>query len=128
MKVLFWFVSVLSIAVGLVFSFIAFMVRDMGLAATAFGEIMCIAGMLSWVVAIVGMVVGRISLRKGKKMLAILFALLGVIYGGIFFGGLAIDDIADTNRHESQAADRNEQLYGENWNETPAIEGLPEQY
>lgn len=128
MKVLFWIISVVSIIVGLMLSFICLVVRGFGLAGTAFGEIVHIVGMLSCAVSIIGMVLGIIKLRKGKKKAAIMFALLGLIFSGIIFGGIEIDEMIYAKRLDAQFENRDEQMYGENWNAAPNVEGIPEHY
>ena len=128
MKILFWILAILSIPVSLFVSFICYMIYGLDLAGTGFGEVVCVAGMLALVVCVVGAVLGIIKLRKGNVKKAIAFALAGVVYSGIIIAGIFIDDAADTMLLEKDIAERNDQLYGENWNAHPALEGIPELY
>ena len=128
MKILFWIFAILSISVSLFVSFICYMIHGLGFAGTGFGAVVCVAGMLALVVCVIGVVLGVVKLRKGNVKKAIAFALVGVVYSGIIIAGIYIDDAADTMLLEKDIAARNDQLYGENWNAPPAIEGIPELY
>ena len=128
MKILFWILAILSIPVGLFVSFICYVIHGLGFAGTGFGEVVCVAGMLALVVSVIGVVFGVIKLRKGNVKKAIAFALVGVVYSGIMIAGIYIDDVANTMQLEKDIAERNDQLYGENWNAPPAIDGIPELY
>ena len=128
MKVLFWILAILSIPVGLFVSFVCYMSKGLGLSGMGFGEVVCVAGMLAAVICIVCAVPGILNLRKGNTKKAIIFALAGIVYCGIILTGFFIDDALDTMRLKKDIAERNEQLYGENWDAPPAIEGIPEQY
>ena len=128
MKVLFWILAVLSIPVGLFISFVCYMSHGLGLYGTGIGKVVCMAGMLAAVVCIACTVLGSISLRKGNVKKATMLALAGVVYCGIIIAGIYIDDAVDTIQLEQSMAERDAQLYGENWDAPPAIEGIPERY
>lgn len=128
MKILFWMLAVLSIPVGLFVSIVCYMSHGLDLSGTGIGEVVCIVGMPAAVVCIVCAVLGIRSLRKGSEKRALAFALAGIAFCGMIVAGIYIDDAVDTVLLEKSIAERNEQLYGEHWDASPAIDGIPEGY
>ena len=128
MKILFWILAILSIAVGLFVSVVCYMSHGLGLAGTGIGEVVCIVGMLAAVICMICTVLGSKKLRKGDAKRAVVFAVAGLVYCGIIIGGIFLDDAVDTLLLKKSIAERNAQLYGENWDAPPAIEGIPERY
>lgn len=128
MKILFWIFAILSIPAGLFMSITSWLAQGLGLAGSGIGMIVNFAGMISVIVSIICMVLGFKQLRKGDAKKAVAFALVGVVYSGVILAGIYIDDAMYTKKLEKDIAERNEQLYGEDWNEAPAIEGIPELY
>ena len=128
MKLLFWILAVLSIPVGLFISIVCWMSLGLGLASTVIGEIICVLGIPAVIVSVVCAVLGIIKLRKGNVKNAVVWALVAVIYSGIILAGYFIDDAVHTVLMDKDIANRNEQMYGENWDAAPAIEGIPELY
>ena len=128
MKILFWILAILSIAVGLFVSVVCYMSHGLGLAGTGIGEVVCIVGMLAAVICMICTVLGSKKLRKGDAKRAVVFAVAGMVYCGIIIGGIFLDDAVDTLLLKKSIAERNAQLYGENWDAPPAIEGIPERY
>lgn len=128
MKILFWILAVVSILIGLFVSVVCYMSHGLGLTGTGFGKIVCMVGMLAAVVCVICTVLGINRLRKGNEKKAIVFVLAGLAYCGIIIGGIFIDNAFDTAQLEKSIAERNAQLYGENWDAPPAIEGIPELY
>ena len=128
MKILFWILAILSIAVGLFVSVVCYMSHGLGLTGTGIGEVVCIVGMLAAVICIICTVLGIKRLRKGDAKKAVVFAVAGLVYCGIIIGGIFLDDAVDTLLLKKSIAERNEQLYGENWDAPPAIEGIPAPY
>jgi hypothetical protein len=84
--------------------------------------------MFSVVVSIVCAVLGIIKLRKGHVKKAVTFAVVAVAYPAVILAGMYIDDAVHGVLMERDIANRNEQIYGENWDAPPAIEGVPEFY
>ena len=128
MKILFWILAILSIAVGLFVSVVCYMSHGLGLTGTGIGEVVCIVGMLAAVICMICTVLGSKRLRKGDAKKAVVFAVAGLVYCGIIIGGIFLDDAVDTLLLKKSIAERNAQLYGENWDAPPAIEGIPERY
>lgn len=128
MKVLFWLLAVFSIPVGLFFSLVSWFSEGLGLVGTVFGEVMVTLGMLSILVCIACTVLGIILLRKGNMKKALVCVLLGFGYCAAILAGFAIDDAAHAIQLEKSFAQWDEQMYGENWNDPPAIDGIPERY
>lgn len=128
MKVLFWIVAVLSIPVGLVGSLFSRFAHGIGVSGTAMGDVLLILGMFSVLVSIGGIVLGIIKLRKGNVKKAVAFALLGIIYPVVLGGAGLIENAVYGMLLERDIDNRNEQIYGENWDAPPAIEGIPELY
>ena len=128
MKILFWILAILSVAVSLFVSIVCYMSLGLGLTGTGIGEVVCIVGMLAAVICIICTVLGIKRLRKGDAKKAVVFAVAGLVYCGIIIGGIFLDDAVDTMLLEKSIAERNEQLYGENWDAPPAIEGIPALY
>ena len=128
MKILFWILAILSIAVGLFVSVVCYMSHGLGLTGTGIGEVVCIVGMLAAVICMICTVLGSKKLRKGDAKRAVVFAVAGLVYCGIIIGGIFLDDAVDTLLLKKSIAERNAQLYGENWDAPPAIEGIPEGY
>lgn len=128
MKILFWLLAILSIPVSLFVGFICWVSQGLGLSGTIIGEIVFVLGIPAVVVSIVCAVLGIIKLRKGNVKKAVMCALAAVIYSGIILAGYFLDDAVHTMLMERDIANRNEQLYGENWDAAPAIEGIPELY
>lgn len=128
MKILFWIFAILSIPAGFFTSIVCYFSQGLGLTGTVIGDIVCIAGMFSIFVSVICAVLGVIKLRKGNVKKAVAFALAGVAYSGIILAGIFIDSSVDTVLMEKDTAVRNEQLYGENWDDAPAIEGIPKLY
>ena len=128
MKILFWILAILSIAVGLFVSVVCYMSHGLGLAGTGIGEVVCIVGMLAAVICMICTVLGSKKLRMGDAKRAVVFAVAGLVYCGIIIGGIFLDDAVDTLLLKKSIAERNAQLYGENWDAPPAIEGIPERY
>lgn len=128
MKFLFWFLAILSIPVGIFLSFFSYLLRGLGLAGTVIGEVMCIPGMLAFAVCIVCAVIGIIRLRKGNAKKAVVCTLVALSYCAAVVAGFLVDEVVDTILLEKNIAEREKQLYGEDWNSAPAIEGIPERY
>ena len=128
MKLLFWILAVLSIPVGLFISIVSWFAEGLGLSGTGIGVVVCFAGMFSVVVSIVCAVLGIIKLRKGHVKKAVTFAVVAVAYPAVILAGMYIDDAVHGVLMERDIANRNEQIYGENWDAPPAIEGVPEFY
>ena len=128
MKILFWILAILSIPVGLFMSITGYFSHGLDLYSTKIGLVFCILGMFSVVVSILCAVLGIISLRKGHVRKAVLLALAGVVYSVIVLAGILIDEAVDSILLDRDIAVRNEQLYGEDWDSAPAIDGIPEQY
>ena len=128
MKLLFWILAILSIPAGLLMSVTCWLSEGLGLVGTGLGLVVVYAGMISVIVSIVCMVLGLKQLRKGDAKKAVAFALVGVIYSGVILAGIYIDDVMHTKQLEKEIAERNEEKYGEGWDEAPAIEGIPELY
>ena len=128
MKMLFWILAILSIPAGLLMSVTCWLSEGLGLVGTGLGLGVVYAGMISVIVSIVCMVLGLKQLRKGDAKKAVAFALVGVIYSGVILAGIYIDDVMHTKQLEKDIAERNEEKYGEGWDEAPAIEGIPELY
>ena len=128
MKILFWILAVVSILIGLFVSIVCYMSHGLGLTGTGFGKIVCMVGMLAAVICIICTVLGIKRLRKGDAKKAVVFAVAGLVYCGIIIGGIFLDDAVDTLLLKKSIAERNAQLYGENWDAPPAIEGVPEFY
>lgn len=126
--ILFGLLAILVLFVSLFFTYVYHMMYGLGLASSAFGIAVVMAGTFTVIVALIGVILGMINLRKGKKKVAFFFVLLGVIYGGLIYGGAMLDDALDTARLEQSVANRMEETYGEDWNAPSAIEGVPEQY
>ena len=118
----------MSIPVGGFMSVIGYLSYGLGLYYTVIGAVICILGMFSLVVSIVCAVLGIIKLRKGDLKKAVAFALAGVVYSGVIVAGIFIEDAVDTVMMEKTIEKRKEEMYGENWNSPPAIEGIPEAY
>lgn len=128
MKILFWILAILSLLVSLFVSFICYMSHGIGLNGTIIGEIVCIVGMLAIVVSVICVVLGIIKLCKDNVKKAVIFALVGVVYSGIIIAGIFIEDAVDTMMMEQYTTERNEQLYGENWNTPSDLDEIPELY
>ena len=128
MKLLFWILAILSIPAGLLMSVTCWFSEGLGLVGTGLGLVVVYAGMISVIVSIVCMVLGLKQLRKGDAKKAVAFALVGVIYSGVILAGIYVDDVMHTKQLEKDIAERNEEKYGEGWDEAPAIEGIPELY
>lgn len=128
MKMLFWILAILSIPAGLLMSVTCWFSEGLGLVGTGLGLVVVYAGMISVIVSIVCMVLGLKQLRKGDAKKAVAFALVGVIYSGVILAGIYVDDVMHTKQLEKDIAERNEEKYGEGWDEAPAIEGIPELY
>lgn len=125
MKLLFWILAILSIPASLFVSFVCYLSHGLDLAGTAIGEVVFIAGMLSLIISIICTVVGIINLRKGNVKSAIVFVLMGIIYTCIIIGGYYLDDAVHTKRLAKDIAERNNQLYGENWNSPAVYDEIP---
>ena len=128
MKILFWLLAILSIPVGLFMSFICYLSEGLGLYRSTVGQILCYLGMASVVVSIIAIVLGVKKLRKGDVKKAILLVLMGILYSGVILGGIYIDEAVDSVLHNRSIAQHDAQLYGENWDAAPAIEGIPQSY
>ncbi|MBQ2449235.1 MAG: hypothetical protein IIV70_06135 [Peptococcaceae bacterium] len=128
MKMLFWILAILSIPVGLFTSIVCYFSQGLGLTGTVIGKAVCFAGVFAVAVSIICAVLGIIGLRKGNAKKAVVFALAGALYSGIIIAGIFADDAVDTMQMEKEMVNRNEQLYGENWDAAPVIEGIPELY
>ena len=128
MKLLFWILAVLSIPVAVFISIVSWFAEGLGLSGTGIGVVVCFAGMFSVVVSIVCAVLGIIKLRKGHVKKAVTFAVVAVAYPAVILAGMYIDDAVHGVLMERDIANRNEQIYGENWDAPPAIEGIPELY
>lgn len=128
MKILFWLLAILSIPVGGFMSVVGYLSNGLGLYHTVIGKAICIFGMFSLVVSIACAVLGIIRLRRGDVKKAVAFALAGVAYSGVIFAGILIEEAVDTMMMEKAIENRKEEMYGENWNSPPAIEGIPEGY
>ena len=126
MKVLIWFLWVLSIFVGLFVSFVSYMAHGLGLAGTACGEVVCIMGMLALAICIAGIVLGIIGMRKGKVKKALACALISLGYCAAIIAGTLIDDAVHTMQLEKRIAERNEQLYGESAESLSTIQSSPD--
>ena len=128
MKILFWILAIVSVAVGAFVSFVSAMADGLGLAGTAIGDVVYAAGTVAAVVSIACVVLGIIVLRKGNMKKAVAFALVGMAYPLIVLAGMYVDEAVHTSRMEKDIADRKDEMYGENWDSAPAIGDIPELY
>ena len=128
MKILFWILAIASVLAGLFISVVGHFSYGLGLYFGVVGKVACIAGMLSAAVCVICAVLGIIKLRKGDMKKAIVFVVVGLLYCGVTFGGMMLDELVYGIRLENSIEDRKEQMYGEDWNSAPAIEGIPELY
>lgn len=128
MKILSWILLILSIPAGLFMSFLGYLSHGLGLTFTLFGEIVSILGMLSLVVCTVLSVMGIIRLRRGDVKKAFCCSLIAFGYCLAIVAGSYIDDTIHSTQYKKRIVQRNEQLYGQNWDAPPAIEGIPELY
>ena len=128
MKILFWTLAIVSLPVGFFMSIVSWFAEGLGLSGTGIGVVVCIAGMFSVVVSIVCLVLGINKLRKGNIKKAVTFAVVAVAYSAVILAGMYIDDAVHGMLMERDIAERNEQIYGENWDAPPAIDGIPELY
>lgn len=128
MKFISWILVLLPIPVGLFLSFFSYLSHGLGLLFTSFGEAVAIMGVLSFVVCAVCTVLGIIKLRKGNVKKAIACALVALSYCVAIVAGFFIDETVDYIRYKERIANRNVELYGENWDAPPAIGGIPELY
>ena len=124
--ILFALVALCVLWPSLLFSFACYMMYGLDLSSSLLGTALSLAGIATVAVGVVGVILGIIRLRKGKKALAFLLALLGAIYGGLIYGGIAIDEALSATRTEQNLANWMDETYGEGWNTPPAIEGIPE--
>lgn len=124
--ILFALVALFVLWNSLLFSFACYMAYGLDLGGSLFGTALCLAGIATVAVGLVGVILGIIRLRKGRKALAFLLAVLGAIYGGLIYGGIAIDEAFSATRMEQNLANWMDETYGEGWNTPPAIEGIPE--
>ena len=123
MKVLFWLLAIASIPVGWFMTAVSLLGGGLGLYGTGLGQVLYVAGVISVLVSIVCMVLGILRLRKGQPKKAVIFALAGILYSALVLGGMYVDDALHSVRMDRDIAARNEQLYGENWDAPPAIDG-----
>ena len=128
MKILFWILAIASIAFGGFMTIVTYFSHGLDLACTEIGVVVCIAGMFSVVVSIICAVLGIIQLRRKNVKKAVFCVLAGLAYFAIIIAGMFIDEGVGSIRMEKDIAARNEQMYGENWDAPPAIEGIPELY
>ena len=126
MKVLAWILAVAMIPVGLFASVIFYVSFSLGLSAGSVGGVLCLVGILSAVICIVGSVLGIKQLRRGNVKKAFAWILAGAVFIGIISAGLGICDVLNTKRVANIVAAEQAQLYGENWDAPPAMEGIPE--
>ena len=126
MKILAWILAVVMIPVGLFASFIFYVSFGLGLSPGSVGGILCMVGALSAVICIVGSVLGIRQLRRGNVKKAFALILAGAVFIGIIAAGLGICEAVNTKRVAQIVADEQAQLYGENWDAPPAMEGIPE--
>ena len=128
MKILFWLLAIVSIPIGLFMSYICYLSYGLDLYYGAVGAALCILGMLSVAVSVVCTVLGVIKLRKGHVKKAVLLALAGLVYSVIVLAGMFGEEAVDTMLMEKDIAERKDEMYGENWDSAPAVDGIPEQY
>ena len=128
MKILFWILAIVSIPFGFFMTIVSWFAEGLDLSGTGIGVVVCFAGMFSVVVSIVCVVLGIIKLRKGHVKKAVTFAVVAVAYPAVILAGMYIDDAVHGVLMERDIANRNEQIYGENWDAPPAIDGIPELY
>ena len=128
MKILFWILAIVSIPVGFYMTIIGYFADGLDLYSTWFGQVVDILAMFSLLVSIVCAVLGIIKLRKGNVKKAVLFALVGVAYSVMTLAGMFIDEAAGSILMARDLVERNEQMYGEGWDDAPNIEGIPEPY
>lgn len=128
MKILVWILAVVMIPAGLFASFIFYASFGLGLTSGTVGDILCIAGILTGVICIVGSVRGIKQMRKGNMKRAFAWLLAGAVFCGIISAGLGICSAVNSKRVEQIIAAEQAQLYGEGWDAPPAMEGIPENY
>ena len=128
MKILFWLLAIASIPFSLFITIVSWFANGLGLSGTPIGEVVTILGMLAAVVSIVCVVLGIIKLCKGNVKKAVTFAVVAAAYPAVILAGMYIDDAVHGILMERDIANRNEQIYGENWDAPPAIDGIPELY
>lgn len=128
MKLLFWILSVISILGGLFLSFFCYLVEGLGLNGTEIGVFVSKLGLAAAVVSVVCVMQGIVRLRKGNVKKALVHAMIALGYCTAIVTGYFIDEAVHTLRVEQSIANRNKQMYGENWNAAPIMGGIPEQY
>ena len=128
MKILFWILAIVSLPVSFFMTTLGFFADGLDLYSTWIGQVIDYFAMASLIVSIVCIVLGILKLRKGNAKKAVLFALVGVIYPFVILAGMFLDEAVGSLLMERDIAQRNEQMYGENWDAAPAIDGIPEHY
>ena len=128
LKILFWILAVLSLPVGLFMTLIGSFSDGLGLYSTVFGKVICMMSTISLLVSIVCAVLGIIQLRRKNVRKAVFRVLAGLAYFVVLIACMFIDAEVGDIRMDKDVAARNEQMYGENWDAPPAIEGIPELY
>ena len=128
MKILFWILAILSLPIGFFMTLIGSFSDGLGLYSTVFGKVICIMAAISLLVSVVCTVLGIIQLRRKNVKKAVFCVLAGLAYSAVLIAGMFIDEEVGTIRMDKDIAARNEQMYGENWDAPPAIEGIPELY
>ena len=71
--ILFGILAILVLFVSLFFTYVYHMMYGLGLASSAFGTVVAMAGIFTVIIALIGVILGIINLRKGKKGLAFFF-------------------------------------------------------
>lgn len=128
MKILFWILAVLSLPAGFFMTLMGAFSDGMGLYSTVFGKVICMMATISLLVSVVCAVLGIIQLRRKNVKKAIFRVLAGLAYFAVLIAGMFIDAEVGDIQMDKDIAARNEQMYGENWDAPPAIEGIPELY
>ena len=128
MKILFWLLAIASIPFSLFITIVSWFANGLALSGTVIGQVITAVGMFAAVVSIVCVVLGIIKLCKGNVKKAVTFAVVAVAYPAVILAGMYIDDAVHGILMERDIANRNEQIYGENWDAPPAIDGIPELY
>ena len=88
----------------------------------------CIIGALGAPIGILGVIVGFILRRKGRKKAGMIIPLLGLIIQVTILAGFLILDGIETIGRASSDNQWYEETYGEDWDAPSKIDGIPRQY
>ena len=91
-------------------------------------DVACVIGGLTAPIGILGVILGFIFRKKGKRKAGIILPLIGLMIGGTILTGFLVLEGIEWAKRRSSSEQWYEETYGEDWDAPSKVDGIPKQY